>query len=382
MTYLDHNASSPLRPEAQAAMERALSIAGNPSSVHQEGRLARALVEDARERVAALVGARPQDVIFTSGGTEANALGLWGAVQGAADAQSRLTRLFVSAIEHDSVLKTAGAIGERQAGIRTAAIAVTRNGTIDINALRAQFREGKGRAMLAVMAANNETGVIQPTASVAELAKEHGALLLMDAVQACGKIAVDGALADYVSLSAHKIGGPKGVGALILRETAPLVAQILGGGQERGRRAGTENVVGIAGFGAAADAVRSEDIAPVAALRDSFEMELKARIPGTVVFGSGAARLPNMSCFAVPGVAAETAVMALDLDGIKVSAGAACSSGKVRPSHVLEAMGVSDELAGCALRASFGWNSAAADVDAALASLEKLTQRAAARRAA
>lgn len=359
-----------------------MSFCGNPSSVHLEGRRARATIEDGREQVAALVGARPQDIVFTSGGTEANALALWGAAQGAADAQSRLTRLFVSAIEHDSVLKTAGAIGERQAGVRVVTLGVTKDGAIDLDAIRVLLREGKGRAMLAVMAANNETGVIQPVAGVAELAKEHEALLLVDAVQACGKIAIDCAAADYLSLSAHKIGGPKGVGALVLREGAPFVAQFPGGGQERGRRAGTENIVGIAGFGAAADAVRRADISPVAALRDRFEADLKARIPQTVVFGSEAARLPNTSCFAIPRAAAETAVMALDLDGIMVSAGAACSSGKVTPSHVLEAMGFSDELTRSALRISFGWNSVPADVDAALASLEKLAQRAGARRAA
>ncbi len=382
MPYLDHNATSPLRPEARAAMERAFSVAGNPSSVHLEGRVARTLIEDAREKVAALVASRPQDVIFTSGGTEANVLALAGSVQGAAEAEARITRLFVSAIEHDSVLQTATALGERQPGLRVDVIPVTRDGLVDLAALRTLLREGKGRALIAVMAANNETGVVQPIGEIAGLARESGALFHVDAVQACGKIAIDAGCAEYLSLSAHKIGGPQGVGALIVNERAPLTPQMSGGGQERGRRAGTENVIGIAGFGAAAEAVPREDVSSVLALRDRFESGLKTRHPDVTIFGSGAPRLVNTSNFALSGISAEIAIMALDLDGVMASSGAACSSGKVRPSHVLEAMGVPEEVASSALRVSFGWNSLPTDVDAVLNSLEKISARAASRRAA
>jgi cysteine desulfurase len=244
------------------------------------------------------------------------------------------------------------------------------------------MREGKGRALVSAMLANNETGVIQPIDEIVRRVREYGALLHVDAIQACGKVAVDSDCADYVSISAHKFGGPQGAGALVVKEGAPLAAQILGGGQERGHRAGTENVIGIAGFGAAAEAVKCEDGSSVLAMRDRFESELKNQHPGAVVFGAAAPRLDNTSNFALPGITAETAMMALDLDGVMVSSGAACSSGKVRPSHVLKAMGVSDELAACALRISFGWNSQEIDVDVALTSLAKLAARARSRQAA
>jgi cysteine desulfurase len=378
MHYLDHNATSPLRPEAKAAMSRALDVGGNPSSVHGRGRAARAIVEDAREQVASLVGARTQDVVFTSGGTEANSLALWAVVGAAAEAGERITRLFVSAIEHDSILANAAAIAERSAGVRLTIVPVTGDGVVDLDALRAATREGKGRALIAVMAANNETGVIQPLHAVSAVAKEHGALLLVDAVQAAGKTDMDFSAADYLSLSAHKLGGPQGVGALVVKQSAPFAAQMLGGGQERGLRAGTENVPGIAGFGSAACAAPDTS----GALRDAFECELRGIARDAAVFGQDAPRLANTSNFALPGVTAETALMALDLDGVMVSSGAACSSGKVKPSHVLKAMGVSDDLARSTLRVSFGWNSIQADVDAAIASLAKLVQRVRAREAA
>ena len=379
MTYLDHNATSPLRAEAKEATERALAIGGNASSVHSKGRAARALIEQSRTKVAALAGARTEDVIFTSGGTEANALGLWGAVQGAADAGIRLTRLFVSAVEHESVLANAAALSERFAGLRLETVPTTDNGVIDLDALRRLMSEGKGRALIALMAANNETGVVQPVAEAAALARESGALLFVDGVQAAGKIALP--QADYLTLSAHKIGGPQGVGALVLHEGAPFAPQILGGGQESGRRAGTENLPGIAGFGAAAQ-MAARDVGGSAALRDRFEAGLMRLAPEAVIFGATAARLANTSNFALPGMTAETALMALDLYGVMMSSGAACSSGKVKPSHVLRAMGVDPELARCALRASFGWNSEAADADAALASLSILLARARERAAA
>ena len=377
MTYLDHNATSPLRPEARAAMTHAMEMGGNPSSVHGAGRAGRALVEAAREQVAALVHARAQDIVFTSGGTEANALALWGAVHGALDAEARITRLFVSAIEHDSVRANAEAIAERVPGVRMQMIPVTSAGVVDTEALRVLLREGKGRAIVAVMLANNETGAIQPLEQIAKLAREAGALLLVDAIQAAGKLDIDFAAldADYLTLSAHKLGGPQGVGALIVKDGAPFAAQILGGGQERGKRAGTENVVGIAGFGAASEASLRDlgSLSRISFLRDRFEHGLRQIAPDAIVFGD--TRLGNTSNFALPGITAETAVIALDLDGVMISSGAACSSGKVKPSHVLQAMGVSEDIARSALRVSFGWNSMDEDADAALASLHKLVSR-------
>ena len=384
MTYLDHNATSPLRPEARAAMTHAMEMGGNPSSVHGAGRAGRALVEAAREQVAALVHARAQDIVFTSGGTEANALALRGAVHGALDAEARITRLFVSAIEHDSVRANAEVIAERVPGIRLQTIPVSNTGVVDTEALRVLLREGKGRAIVTVMLANNETGVIQPLGQIAKLAREAGALLLVDAIQAAGKLDIDFAAldADYLTLSAHKLGGPQGVGALIVKDGAPFAAQILGGGQERGKRAGTENVVGIAGFGAASEASLRDlgSLSRISFLRDRFEHGLRQIAPDAIVFGD--TRLGNTSNFALPAIAAETAVIALDLDGVMVSSGAACSSGKVKPSHVLQAMGVSEDLARSALRVSFGWNSTDEDADAALASLHKLVSRTQSRAAA
>jgi cysteine desulfurase len=272
-------------------------------------------------------------------------------------------------------LANAAALAERVAGLRLETIPVTGDGVADLEALRAMLREGKGRTLIALMAANNETGVVQPIAEVAKLARNTGALFLVDCVQAAGKIAVPAA--DYVSLSAHKIGGPQGVGALILRAGAPFAAQIMGGGQERGRRAGTENLSGIAGFGAAAEIAARELSAAkgIAVLRDRFEDGLKRIAPDVKIFGAKAARLANTSNFALPRLPAETALMALDLDGVMLSSGAACSSGKVKPSHVLAAMGVGEDLSRCALRASFGWNSAEADVDTALSSISRLLAR-------
>jgi cysteine desulfurase len=381
MTYLDHNASSRLRPEARLAMERALDAAGNPSSVHRLGRAARAYVEEAREEVAKLLNARPQDVIFTSGGTEANTLGLSGAVGGAV---APVTQIYVSTIEHDSVLKTAASIAHRKSGVSFATIPVMHEGVVDLESLRALRRGTDSRALVAIMAANNETGVIQPVAEAIALVHEAGGLVLVDAVQACGKIAVNFAAcgADYMTVSAHKMGGPQGIGALVIRDGAPFAAQFVGGGQERYRRAGTENVAAIAGFGAAARVANLEGGARRASLRDRFESVLRERFADVVIFGEASPRVWNTSNFAVPRIAAETALIALDLDGIMVSSGAACSSGKVMPSHVLNAMGVPGELARSALRVSLGWNSTEADVDAALASLGRLSARVTARRAA
>lgn len=370
-------------------MAHALTITGNPSSVHAHGRAARAIVEKARDQVARLVRAKPDQVIFTSGATEANALALWGAVEGAIDRSeteksARITRLFVSAIEHSSVLKTAQAVVERIAGVRLETLPVTADGVLDVEALRVALREGKGRALVAVMAANNETGVIQPVAEISRLCREAGALLVVDAVTAAGKVDLDVGLCDYMTLSAHKLGGPQGAGALVAREDAPLAPQITGGGQQKGLRAGTENLSGIAGFGAAIEAALSDvnERARVGLVRAHFEKALKAAIPDAVIFGEDAWRLENTSNVALPGLGAQNIVIALDLDGVMVSSGSSCSSGKIAPSHVLSAMGVAEGLAGASIRVSFGWNSTDQDADAVVASLVKLAARVRARAAA
>ncbi len=384
MHYCDHNATSPLRPESLAAMTSALSVCGNPSSVHGNGRAARAIVEDARDKVAALVGAKGGQVLFTSGATEAAFLALRGAVEGTLDAQKAnpqaapITRLIVSGIEHACVLATAQRLAEDLPGLAVTYVPVTVGGVVDTGALEQSLLEGEGRALVAVMAANNETGVVQPLAEVSRLARQARALLLVDAVAAAGKVTLDFTLCDYMVLSAHKIGGPQGAGALIVAEDAPLRPQIVGGGQQKGLRAGTENLAGIAGFAAAAHVLPDADgeRARLTHLRERFETALLKALPDTIIFGADQTRLCNTSSFAIPGVAAETALIALDMDGICMSAGAACSSGKIEPSHVLTAMGVESALNAAALRASFGWNSTNDDVQAAVGSLIKLAERA------
>ena len=367
--YLDWNATTPLRPEARQAMSAAWEVAGNPSSVHAEGRQARRLVEDARAAVAAAVGARPQDVVFTSGGTEANALALTpGLRRGAGEP---LRRLLVSAIEHTSVLA-----GGRFSPEAIGTIQVNGSGLIDIDHLRRLLSVGQP-ALVSVMLANNETGALQPIGEVADLVHEAGGLLHVDAIQALGKIPFDIKVmkADLVTLSAHKIGGPKGAGALVLAEGAQGLEPLLrGGGQELGRRAGTENVVGIAAFGAAVRAAMASlegDAARLRGLRDRLEAGLK-QTPDMIVFSEEVPRLPNTTLFTVPGLKAETAVIGFDLGGIAVSSGSACSSGKVQPSHVLEAMGVGKELAQGAVRLSLGWSTTEADIDLALQAWRKL----------
>jgi cysteine desulfurase len=376
MHYLDHNATSPLRPESLSAVTHALAVGGNPSSIHGAGRAARALVEEAREQVAQLANAKDAQVIFTSGATESNTLALFGAVEGSlAEEETRITRIFVSAIEHASVLATADRLAERFPWLRVSRLAVTADGVIDLEGLRVALREGKGRALVAVMAANNETGMVQPIADVSKLVREAGGLLLVDAVPAAGKIALDFSLCEYMVLSAHKIGGPMGAGALLVRKGVPLQPQLVGGGQEKGLRAGAPNLSGIAGFGAAAHALADGEgeRARIAHLRDHFETALKQAAPEAVIFGVD--RLCSTSCFAIPGLPAETALIGLDLDGVMMSSGSTCSSGKLSVSHVLTAMGVERDLAACALRASFGWSSSMDDVTAAVASLVKLRER-------
>ena len=352
ITYLDHNATAVVRPEAKAAVARALDLGGNPSSIHAAGRAARARVEQAREQVAALVAAPASTVIFTSGGTEANAL----AIESAVVAGSR--RLIISAIEHDSVQETA-----RGLGATVEVLPVDTNGQADLAWLKtrlASWDAADGRPFVALMLANNETGVIQPVAEAAELVRAADGWLHVDAIQAAGKIAVDsrGLGADTLSISAHKIGGPQGVGALTFGSRVTLSRRQHGGGQERGRRGGTENVPGIAGFGAAAAVCAG--LQAQAAGRDAAAERLKA--VGGVVMGEAAPRLPNTLCIATPGFASDVQVMGLDLAGVMVSAGSACSSGKVKASPVLEAMG-QGELAGCAIRVSGGWNTTQADWD-------------------
>lgn len=381
MIYLDHNATSPMRDAVTAAMAKAAACCGNASSVHAAGRAARACVERAREAVARLAGCRTPEVVFTSGGTEANGLALRGAVQGAADAGKRITRLIISAIEHDSVRAHAAALAETVPGLKLQEIPATGDGKFDMTALRNMLIHGIGRVLVSVMAANNETGVIQDVAQIGALVRREGgpdALLHVDAVPMIGRsdFSFRSAGADYMTISAHKLGGPQGAGALIVRDGAPLSAQTVGGGQEMGRRAGTENVAAIAGFGAVAGNI--EDGRNLQSLREHFEMRLKTLVPDAVIFGAAAERLPNTSNFAVPGLLSETALIALDLDGIAVSTGAACSSGKVKPSHVLLAMGVGENLARCGIRVSFGWTNGESDADAAIASLARLLARRAA----
>ncbi len=371
-SYFDWNATAPLRPQAAEALREALSVPGNPSSVHAEGRAARRLVEEAREEVAALVAARAGDVFFTSSGTEANMLALTPAIQ-TADERRQREKLLISAIEHSSV-RTGGRF-PRDA---VADIAVDADGRVDLAELADALAKAS-RPLVSIMLANNETGVVQPIAQAAAIVHAAGGLLHVDAVQAAGRIACDiNTLgADLLTLSAHKIGGPKGVGALIrAREDIHFPDPLIrGGGQERGLRAGTENVAGIAAFGAAAAAVRRRGAAEadhMLGLRHKLETGLKAVAPGVVIFGAAAERLPNTTLFAAEGMKAETAVISFDLEGIAVSSGAACSSGKVQPSHVLAAMGVSPALTRGAVRLSLGWATIETDIERFLGAWRKL----------
>jgi cysteine desulfurase len=344
--YLDANATEPMRPEAITAMAGALALPGNPSSVHAEGRAARRVLEEAREAIAARFGARGRDLVFTSGGTEANALAIRGLAAG--------RRVLVGATEHPAVLAAAGS----DAGV----IPVLPDGTLDLATLESALK-ASGPALVAVMAANNETGVLHPIESIAELCRTHGALLHLDAVQMPGRLPFTLGPADSLALSAHKLGGPKGVGALLLRPGLDPAPLLTGGGQESGRRGGTEALPAIAGFAAAITRPRPEGLA---ALRDAIEAGAKALAPEVIIAGSSAPRLPNTTSLILPGVAAETQVIALDLAGVAVSAGAACSSGKVRQSHVLAAMGYGAEAA-CAIRVSLPWNAGTKNVEQFLA---------------
>ena len=367
--YLDWNATAPLRREAREAMTAAMDLRGNPSSVHAEGRQARKLVEDARAAVAGAVGALPRNVIFTSGGTEANALALTPGLRRVSG--PLVERLAVSAIEHASVLA-----GGRFPTEAISNIGVTRSGLVDLDRLRVMLAD-LPPALVSIMLANNETGAVQPVAEAGEIVHSAGGLLHVDAIQAFGKVPFDiNALnADLLTLSAHKIGGPKAAGALVLAEgllgPEPLLR---GGGQERGHRAGTENVAGIAGFGAAVSAALStvdRDAIRLEGLRNHLENGLR-QTPDMIVFSDDVTRLPNTTLFTVPGLKAETAVIGFDLAGIAVSSGSACSSGKVQPSHVLQAMGYGPKLAQGAVRLSLGWSTSEADIDRCLEAWRKL----------
>jgi cysteine desulfurase len=360
--YFDWNATAPLRPAARAAMVEALGQPGNASSVHAEGRAARGRLEKARAQVAALVGAEAKNVTFTSGATEANALALTPALEVGGRKEQR-DRLFVSAVEHPSVLA-----GGRFAPDQVEILPVDGAGVVDLAALKMALAKAE-RPLVSVMLANNETGVIQPIAQIAEIVHAANGLLQVDGVQGAGRIPCDMAAlgVDLLSLSSHKLGGPQGAGALVRRDDIHIAEPLIrGGGQERGTRAGTENVAAIAGFGAAAEAARAArevDATRMAASRDRIEAGIAAATPQAMIFGAAVARLPNTTLVAVPGIKAETALIAFDLNGIALSSGSACSSGKVQASHVLKAMGVEPDLAAGALRISLGWDTRESEVE-------------------
>ncbi len=366
-SYLDWNATAPLRAQARMAMVDALDRVGNPSSVHRFGRVARQLVDTARHSVAALVGAEPAWVVFTSGGTEANALALRGTQRA----------VFASAVEHVSVTA---------ARPDHVVLPVDGSGRIDLGALERALDALRTPSLVSVMLANNETGIVQPIADVAAIAHAHGALLHCDAVQGPGRIAIDMIAlgVDLLTLSAHKLGGPQGVGALVCRSDVALAAVQCGGGQERGLRAGTENVAGIAGFGAACLAARIDltNAGDLLRLREQLESGVCRTAMETRIIGADVPRIPNTSCLVLPGVEASTLVMALDLAGIAVSSGSACSSGRVRPSHVLAAMGLPPAIGNGGVRVSLGWSTTANEIDRCIEAWGQIAARLADRRAA
>jgi cysteine desulfurase len=364
VAYLDHNASAPMRPNVADSMLRAMRFVGNPSSVHRAGRNARSTIETARSDVAQLIDTQGKaDVIFTSGGTEANNMAVSGACRG---------HLYVSAIEHPSVLD-APALGS------VSVLPVDASGVVDIDNFELISRDAVSGSMVSVMLANNETGVIQPIARIAEVAHRHGILVHCDAVQAAGKmpISMKNLGVDLLTLSAHKIGGPQGVGALVVGHGIELKPLIKGGGQERGRRAGTENVAGIAGFGTAAREAMCDvlDSPKLMSSRDDLERRMLKLAPDAEVFGAKVERLPNTTCISLPGIDAEVQVMSLDLAGVLVSSGSACSSGKVGPSHVLAAMGVLPDVARTAIRISQGQMTSEQDLNRLVEAWAKLGQR-------
>ncbi|WP_210488589.1 cysteine desulfurase family protein [Microvirga antarctica] len=372
--YLDHNATSPVRPEVQAAVARALTLSGNPSSVHAEGRAARAAIETARDQVARLVGAKAKNVIFTSGGTEAANMVLSPSFRRLGD--GRTARLVLLSTEHPCGLN-----GHRFDLSEVALAPCGHDGVIDLDWLEVYLgKSGEGRTLVSVQWANNETGIVQPVAAVSALVRHYQGLLHVDAVQAAGRLAIDlpQTGADALTLSAHKIAGPKGVGAVILGTDQLEIADrlIRGGGQERGARAGTENVPAIVGFGEAASlaaASLESEAARLLALRMEAEERLRAVAPSAIIIAEQSERLPNTFAFAIPGLKAETALIAFDLQGIALSSGSACSSGKVKRSHVLDAMGVDPVLADGVLRVSLGWTTTHEDVVRFAETCERVT---------
>lgn len=366
--YLDYNATAKIRPEVIDALASAMATVGNASSVHGAGRDARQTVEKARRQVAMLVGAAPNQVVFTSGGTEAD-----NQVMRPCDP----TRTFVSAIEHPAVLDSCPGAN---------LVFVDEQGVIDLAALDAALAAADNPQMVALMLANNETGVLQPVVEAAEIAHRYGASLHCDAVQAVGKVPVDfDALGvDTLALTGHKFGGPQGIGALVVRTPDSANCFMRGGGQERGLRGGTESVAHIVALGRAAEVAveRMDGYAALADLRDRMEARLIQATPGMRVFGGDAQRLPNTSKLMMPGVSSETQVMSFDLAGIEVSAGSACSAGRIEPPYVLTAMGVSDADALCALRVSLGWDTTDDDIDRFVAEWGRIFERAGKTRAA
>jgi cysteine desulfurase len=354
--YFDYNATAPLRPVAREKMISALDVIGNPSSVHREGRSARALIEEAREAVATLVGGDAQNVVFVASGTEAANLALTSRIEAPAVSGS-LRRLILSGGEHPCVLR-----GHRFPEDAVTIAPLEASGRLDLEMLDRRLDEAGGQAIVGLQAANNETGVVQPVAQAARLVHSAGGVVVCDAVQSAGRIpfTINELDVDFLFISSHKLGGPKGAAALIAasRDHRILEPLLRGGGQERGARAGTEDVAAIAGFGAAARAAHNDvagEAARLAAIRDQLAESVRRAAPDAVIFGDGAERLANTLCFAAPGVSAETLVIGLDLAGVAVSSGSACSSGKVAPSHVLAAMKVDPGLAKGAVRLSLGW---------------------------
>ena len=361
MTYLDHNATTLMREEVKAAVVKAMELVGNPSAQHKHGRAASKIVELARDKVALAMGICRDDLHFTASGTEADNTAVFSAWT------AGCRKMLFSSADHPATYRAA-----EQWGCPHEFIPVSRNGVTDLVWLEKRLKawdEKDGRVFVSCVAANSETGVIQPIDQIAALVKRHDGLLLVDAVQALGKIPMT-FIADYLSVSAHKVGGPKGVGALFMAPDAPAQSLLCGGGQERRKRAGTVNTTGIAGFGASVDAMG--DLSHTAVLRDRLELELKAREPELVILGAGAERLPNTSLFGIPGVSSQTLLMALDLEGVSVSTGTACSSGKVGLSRTVEAMGFGETLSKGVIRVSFGWDSTDADVDAFLSAWDKI----------
>ena len=375
--YLDYNATAPVRPAAKAAVLAALDHVGNASSIHQEGRKARGLMEAAREQVAKLINAQSKEITFTSGGTESNNLVLASDL-GALGKKQPLAATLLSATEHPSLIK-AQELSPRPVEL----INVDENGILDLTHLEQLLQTWQQKSelpvLVSVMLVNNETGVIQPMQKIATLVHQYGGFIHADAIQALGKVEInfESMNVDMLSLSSHKIGGPQGAGVLVIRLGMLVDSYVKGGGQELGLRAGTENIPAISGFGAAAQECANEFKynSKYNEMRDSLELKINQISPDAVIFAQNVDRVSTTSCFAIAGLTAERALMSLDLAGIAISSGSACSSGKVSQSHVLKAMGIDDELALCALRLSFGWNTKPQDLDIFIEEYTKIYQR-------